>query len=150
MSSYRRSLALRLPSSSRPSRSSTTSSLVCVTAAQSLALCDSHPSSFSSFTLVGESQVFYTDFSVESPSTFARLFAPSLAKNRKQELTRIGRQVATFCATLGEYPIVRYSVSSMNTPEGPMSKVVASSIQEQIDHLYRLNPDAVVRVLYWC
>jgi hypothetical protein len=50
---------------------------------------------FLSFVVV-ESQVFQTDFSMEPPSTFAKLFAPSLAKGRKQELARIGRQASSF------------------------------------------------------
>ena len=76
--------------------------------------------------------------------TFTRLYSPSHIKARKAEIARIGRQVATLCATLGEYPIVRYCESSMPTPDGPMAQVVAAGIQDQIDQFYRLNPDAIV------
>lgn len=80
--------------------------------------------------------------------TFTKLYSQAFLKVRKQELARIGRQVATLCATLGEYPIVRYCETSMSTSEGPMAKIVAASIQEQIDQFYRVNPDAIVRDLF--
>uniref|UniRef100_A0A1L8DVS6 Putative vacuolar sorting protein vps45/stt10 sec1 family n=1 Tax=Nyssomyia neivai TaxID=330878 RepID=A0A1L8DVS6_9DIPT len=47
-------------------------------------------------------------FSLDSPDTFQCLYSPSLSSARVAHMERIAEQVATLCATLGEYPSVRY------------------------------------------
>ncbi|XP_037559577.1 protein ROP-like isoform X1 [Dermacentor silvarum] len=51
-----------------------------------------------------ESQVF----SLDSPETFQFYYNPNRINERTSNLERIAEQVATLCATLGEYPSLRY------------------------------------------
>lgn len=47
-------------------------------------------------------------FSLDSPETFQCSYSPSLKSARVANMERIAEQIATLCATLGEYPSIRY------------------------------------------
>lgn len=47
-------------------------------------------------------------FTLDSPDTFFIAYDPSQGSNRTAHLDTIAEQIATLCATLGEYPTIRY------------------------------------------
>lgn len=47
-------------------------------------------------------------FSLDTPETFQCFYNPAYSSNRNANMERIAEQIATLCATLGEYPSVRY------------------------------------------
>ncbi|CAF0727154.1 unnamed protein product [Didymodactylos carnosus] len=47
-------------------------------------------------------------FTLDSPETFYINFNPNSTQQRMVHLDRIAEQIATLCATLGEYPSIRY------------------------------------------
>jgi len=47
-------------------------------------------------------------FSLDCPESFQLYYNPQLSSGRASNMERMAEQIATLCATLGEYPSVRY------------------------------------------
>jgi len=79
--------------------------------------------------LVYESQVFHFD----SPDTFKLLFSPECTTQAGGELKRMADKIVSVCATLNEYPFVRYHKDQR------VSHSLATFVQEKLDQLNKEN-----------
>ncbi|XP_037935610.1 protein ROP isoform X2 [Teleopsis dalmanni] len=66
-------------------------------------------------------------YSLDSPDTFQCLYSPAFASIRTKHIERIAEQIATLCATLGEYPNVRYRSDWERNID------LAASVQQKLD-----------------
>lgn len=66
-------------------------------------------------------------YSLDSPDTFQCLYSPAFASIRSKHIERIAEQIATLCATLGEYPMVRYRTDWDRNID------LAASVQQKLD-----------------
>jgi len=84
--------------------------------------------SFSSISSLAQPQITLKQvFSLDSPDTFQCSYSPSLRSARVGNMERIAEQVATLCATLGEYPSIRYRSDWERNVE------LAQLIQQKLD-----------------
>nr|XP_039269738.1 syntaxin-binding protein 1-like isoform X1 [Styela clava] len=77
-----------------------------------------------------ESQVYTLD----CPDSFEYTFSPNHQERRNKGLERIGEQLATLCALLGEYPSIRYR------SEDTKSLLLAQFLQSKLDSFKADNP----------
>jgi len=80
--------------------------------------------------LAYEKQTFHFD----SPGSFKLLFSPE-SNESGAEQRRIASKLASVCATLKEYPIIRYS------KHNSVSSTFATIVQDNLDILMRLSPE---------
>ncbi|XP_026293479.1 protein ROP isoform X1 [Frankliniella occidentalis] len=66
-------------------------------------------------------------FSLDAPETFQCMYNPALFSTRNANMERIAEQIATLCATLGEYPSVRYRSDFDKNVE------LAQMVQQKLD-----------------
>ncbi|XP_047534827.1 protein ROP isoform X2 [Vanessa tameamea] len=71
-------------------------------------------------------------FSLDSPDTFQCMYNPALTQTRNANMERIAEQIATLCATLGEYPSVRYR-SNIYYSDWERNVELAQLIQQKLD-----------------
>jgi len=72
-------------------------------------------------------------FSLDSPETF-NIFFRDNHPNRSAHLERLAEQIATLCATLGEYPSVRYRIEHQPNIE------FATLVQQKLDQYKADDP----------
>lgn len=77
-----------------------------------------------------ESQVF----SLDCQDSFEAIYSPNHVNKREKVLERIAEQLSTVCATLGEYPAIRYR------HEGENSMILAQILQNKLNAFKADNP----------
>ena len=83
-------------------------------------------------------------FTCGRPLAFNALYAQN-SLNVASELSAIAGQIASVCATLGEYPIIRYAkVNGLDRISGRL----AGQVQERLDELCRIDSDYPVLLFF--
>ncbi|XP_048586949.1 syntaxin-binding protein 1 [Nematostella vectensis] len=74
-------------------------------------------------------------FSLDNPSTFDRFFSPAVQNQEHVEhMEKIAEQLATLCASLGEFPSIRYK------PDNPKMVGFANQVKARLDVYKRDDP----------
>lgn len=82
--------------------------------------------------LAFEQRVFHFNM----PKSFFSLYSPESSDSQVTQKL-IAEKLANICATLEEYPLIRY----MDSPNIKLSAAIAKYVQDRIDSLMRSNPD---------
>lgn len=72
-------------------------------------------------------------FTLDSPDTLEILFSPD-SKDAIDEQHKIAKQIVTLCASLGEYPLIRYGMTH------PLGATIAKITQQKLDEFCKNNP----------
>lgn len=75
---------------------------------------------------------------MDSPETFQHCYSPALKSARAENFEQIAEQIATLCATMEEYPIIRYR------SEWDFGKNFAEQVQKKLD-AYKADQPAMGR-----
>jgi len=83
-----------------------------------------------------ESQVFHFD----TPESFRLLYSPETSEGMAEK-HRIAEMIVSACATLKEYPIIRYNSVSKELGGNGVPGAIASLVQDKLDYLMKASDD---------
>ncbi|BFZ59705.1 syntaxin binding protein 1 [Saitoella coloradoensis] len=81
-------------------------------------------------------------FTLRDSRSFLKLYNPECKSLVDRELQRLAGKLVAVCATMGEFPVIRYQKHQNPThPAHTLSERLAKSLQQQLDGYARTNPD---------
>jgi syntaxin-binding protein 1 len=86
-------------------------------------------------------------FSLDSPSSFFRLYSPDAGglPTQSKELDQIAKRVASFMATMGDSPFLRYYKPA--DAENNHSAKLAHMVAAELEHMSKLDPEFPVCIV---
>ncbi|KAI5804450.1 Sec1-like protein [Geopyxis carbonaria] len=82
-------------------------------------------------------------FTLREPTSFHNLFHPECRSLVSSHLQEISRKIVSVCATLGEYPTIRYfrPPPTQLHEARVLSEVLAKNVQDELDEFAKNHPD---------